>query len=95
LRELTQAAGLTHPNQFRVTHFVRRDAQNDIRLLASLLPQVRPGQLLEVAAGRGDWPHNVFTMYWPRASAHTFAPIDVEGASDVIAIQSALQESAA
>jgi glutamate synthase domain-containing protein 2 len=95
LRELTQAAGLTHPNQFRVTHFVRRDAQNDIRLLASLLPQVRPGQLLEVAAGRGDWPHNVFTMYWSRASAHTFAPIDVEGASDIIAIQSALQESAA
>jgi len=95
LRELTQAAGLTHPNQFRVTHFVRRDAQNDIRLLASLLPQVRPGQLLEVAAGRGAWPHNVFTMYWPRASAHTFAPIDVEGASDVIALQSALQESAA
>jgi glutamate synthase domain-containing protein 2 len=95
LRELTQAAGLTHPNQFRVTHFVRRDAQNDIRLLASLLPQVRPGQILDVAAGHGHWPHNVFTMYWARASAHTFAPIDVEGASDAIAIQSALRESAA
>jgi hypothetical protein len=95
LRELTQAAGLGHPNQFRVSHFVRRDAQNDIRLLATLLPQVRPGQLLEVAEGRGHWPHNVFTLYWPRASAHTFAPIDVDGASGEIDVQGVLRESAA
>jgi glutamate synthase domain-containing protein 2 len=95
LRELTQAAGLTHPNQFRVSHFVRRDAKNDIRLLATLLPQVRPGQLLEVAAGHGQWPHNVFTLYWPRASAHTFAPIDVEGASGELDVQGVLRESAA
>jgi glutamate synthase domain-containing protein 2 len=95
LRELTQAAGLTHPNRFRVTHFVRRDAQNDIRLLASLLPQVRPGQLLDVAAGRGSWPHNVFSIYWPRASAHTFAAVDIEGASGALTIEDALHESAA
>jgi glutamate synthase domain-containing protein 2 len=95
LRELTQAAGLTHPNRFRVTHFVRRDAQNDIRLLASLLPQVRPGQLLDVAAGRGSWPHNVFSIYWPRASAYTFAAVDIEGASGALTIEDALHESAA
>jgi glutamate synthase domain-containing protein 2 len=95
LRELTQAAGLAHPNQFRVTHFVRRDAQNDIRLLASLLPQVRPGQLLDVAAGRGNWPHNVFSIYWPRASARTFAAVDVEGESGAVTIEDALHESAA
>jgi glutamate synthase domain-containing protein 2 len=95
LRELTQAAGLTHPNQFSVTHFVRRDAQNGIRLLASLLPQVRPGQLLEVAAGRGHWPHNVFAMYWPRAGAHTFAAIDVESAPGAVSIEDALHGSVA
>jgi hypothetical protein len=95
LRELTQAAGLAHPNQFRVTHFVRRDAQNDIRLLASLLPQVRPGQLLDVAAGRGNWPHNVFSISWPRASARTFAAVDVEGESGAVTIEDALHESAA
>ncbi len=66
-----------------------------MRLLANLLPQVRPGQLLEVAAGRGPWPHNVFTMYWPRASAHTFAAIDVEGAAGEIDVQGMLRESAA
>jgi len=95
LRELTQAAGLTHPNQFRVTHFVRRDAQNEIKLLASLLPQVRPGELLEVAAGRGNWPHNVFTLYWPRASAETFAALEVNDASGAVDVQGVLHVSAA
>ena len=69
--------------------------QNEIRLLASLLPQVRPGLLLDVAAGRGSWPHNVFSIYWPRASAHTFAAIDVEGASGAVSIEDALHPSAA
>jgi glutamate synthase domain-containing protein 2 len=95
LREITQAAGLTHPNQFRVTHFVRRDAQNEIKLLASLLPQVRPGQLLEVAAGRGHWPHSVFTLYWPRASAQTFAATEVDDASGAVDVQGVLHVSAA
>ena len=50
LRELTQAAGLMHPNEFRATHLVRRVSENEVRLLANVLPQVRPGQLLEAHA---------------------------------------------
>jgi glutamate synthase domain-containing protein 2 len=73
LRELTQAAGLNHPNEFRATHIVRRVSKSDVRLLVNLLPQVRPGQLLEADAGRGDWPHNVYAFYWPRAHAQSFA----------------------
>ncbi|HUO67383.1 MAG TPA: FMN-binding glutamate synthase family protein [Gammaproteobacteria bacterium] len=73
LRELTQAAGLMHPNEFRATHLVRRVSQNDVRLLANLLAAVRPGGLLDAIDGRSDWPHNVYRMYWPLASTQTFA----------------------
>jgi glutamate synthase domain-containing protein 2 len=74
LKELTQAAGLMHPDQFRTTHIVRRVSKSDVRLLANLLPSVRPGELLAAAAGQGDWPHNVYRLYWPLARAEAFAP---------------------
>lgn len=73
LRELTQAAGLMHPNEFRTTHLVRRVAEHEVRLLANLLPQVRPGALLDASAGRAPWPHKVFELYWPVADARSFA----------------------
>jgi glutamate synthase domain-containing protein 2 len=38
LRELTQAAGLTHPNEFKATHLVQRTPHSDVRLLANVLP---------------------------------------------------------
>jgi glutamate synthase domain-containing protein 2 len=74
LRELTQAAGLMHPNEFRATHLVRRVSEHEVRLLASLLPQVRPGELAEASAGRAPWPHRVYELYWPLADAGSFAP---------------------
>ena len=61
LRELAQAAGLHHPNEFRAAHLVRRVADNDVRLLSNVLLQVPPGLLLEAAAGRAKWPHRVFS----------------------------------
>ena len=51
LRELTQAAGLMHPNEFRATHIVRRVANGEVRLLANSLPQVGPGAVLAAAGG--------------------------------------------
>jgi glutamate synthase domain-containing protein 2 len=95
LRELTQAAGLMHPNEFRATHLVRRISQNDVRLLANVVPQVRPGQLLEAVAGRADWPYNVFSLYWPRANARSFAPKDAEAASRTVDVDGILNEFAA
>ncbi|HEY9181652.1 MAG TPA: FMN-binding glutamate synthase family protein, partial [Gammaproteobacteria bacterium] len=94
LKEITQAAGLMHPNEFRTTHLVVRVSQHDVRLLANLLPQVRPGQLLEAEAGQAEWPHKAFTIYWPLANAHSFAPnpVQVSGTADV---QGLLRESAA
>ena len=72
LKELTQAAGLMHPNQFRATHIVRRLSKSDVRLLASLLPIVQPGALRAAIDGEADWPHNVYRLYWPLAAADSF-----------------------
>ena len=75
LKELVQAAGLTHPNQINAFHIVRRAADHEVRLLANVLPFVQPGALLAAARGQGEWPHNVYRHYWPLASAHSFAPV--------------------
>lgn len=74
LQELVQAAGLTHPNQITASHIVRRASDSDVRLLANQLPFVKPGALLAAIEGRGDWPHNVFRLYWPVAQAGSFQP---------------------
>lgn len=68
LKELVQAAGLQHPGAITASHIVRRCSDHQVKLLANLLPFVQPGELL-----RGEMPHNVFRLYWPMASAHSFA----------------------
>jgi glutamate synthase domain-containing protein 2 len=73
LGELTQVAGLQHPSEFRTTHLVRRTSHSEVRLLANLVPSVRPGELLEAATGRAEWPHNVYRLYWACASSRSFA----------------------
>jgi glutamate synthase domain-containing protein 2 len=75
LKELVQAAGLQHPNEINAFHIVRRAADQEVRLLANLLPFVQPGALLAAARGEAEWPHNVYRHYWPQASAHSFAPL--------------------
>lgn len=69
LKELVQAAGLTHPGQITASHIVHRINRHEVRLLATLLPYLKPGQLLA-----GELPGNVFRLYWPIASADSFAP---------------------
>ncbi len=68
LKELVQAAGLAHPRDITASHIVRRMSDHGVKLLANLLPFVQPGSLL-----RGDVPHQVFRIYWPVASAASFA----------------------
>ncbi|MCX2864776.1 FMN-binding glutamate synthase family protein [Paucibacter sp. PLA-PC-4] len=68
LRELVQAAGLHHPSEICAAHIVHRINKHEVRLLANLLPFIKPGSLLT-----GDLPGNVFKIYWPLASAHSFA----------------------
>ena len=81
LQELVQAAGLHHPKQISAAHIVRRLADGEVRLLASLLITVRPGALLAAERGAADWPHAVFSLYWPLARADSFAPVVTDAAT--------------
>ena len=75
LKALVQAAGLTHPNRITPAHIVRRTSDTDVRLLANLMPFVKPGALLAAIAGRAEWPHNVYRLYWDMASSESFQPL--------------------
>ncbi|WP_284337368.1 FMN-binding glutamate synthase family protein [Comamonas sp. NoAH] len=68
LKELVQAAGLHHPGEITAHHIVRRTNDSHVHQLANTVLRVEPGALL----GSLDEQHNVFKMYWNRASAHTF-----------------------
>lgn len=69
LRELVQAAGLQHPSEISARHIVRRVSDQDVKLLANLLPFLKPGALLAAMRGDTDWPHNVYRFYWPMAQS--------------------------
>jgi len=79
LKELVQAAGLQHPCDISAAHIVHRTNTHEVRLLANLLPFIKPGQLLA-----GELPGNVFKLYWPIASAHSFAPQGPLGTVDAV-----------
>jgi glutamate synthase domain-containing protein 2 len=68
LREMTQAAGLEHPSQFRASHIVRRSARG-VTMLEQSLPMVAPGALVAAARGEGPWPSEMYARYWPGACA--------------------------
>ncbi len=69
LKELVQAAGLQHPREITAHHLVRRVSENEVRLLANLLPHTPAGALLTDVAAQ----HAVFTTYWDRSSAERFS----------------------
>jgi len=70
LKELLQAAGLSHPDQLTPHHIVRRIDDAEVRQLSSLMPTVAEGAILNDLARLP----NVFRLYWPIASADSFAP---------------------
>lgn len=69
LQELVQAAGLPDLSAITAHHIVRRVDENDVRVLAVLLPDVAPGALLRGTEGLPD----VFRHYWSRARADRFS----------------------
>ncbi len=72
LQELVQAAGLHHPGEITAHHIVRRVNENDVRLLATLMPEVPAGALLQEPLRD---LHNVYTYYWPQARADRFGMV--------------------
>jgi hypothetical protein len=67
LKELVQAAGLDDPAGITASHIVRRNSEAGVKLLANLLPFVKPGELLA-----GEMPQQVFRTYWAMARATSF-----------------------
>jgi glutamate synthase domain-containing protein 2 len=67
LKELVQAAGLRDPSELTAHHIVRRNSEHAVKLLANLLPFVKPGELLS-----GEVTQQVFRTYWPMAQAASF-----------------------
>ena len=54
---------------------MRRISGSDVKLLANLLPMVKPGELRAAIEGRAEWPHNVYKLYWPLARADSFSAV--------------------
>jgi len=71
LKELVEAAGLAHPVDIDTHHIMRRVNENEVRSLATLLPEIPAGCLLADIANL-DIPR-VFQLYWNVAQAVTFA----------------------
>ncbi len=75
LKELVQAAGLTHPDQITASHIVRRSSDHAVKLLANQLHFLKPGELLAAMAGQAPWPHRVYGLYWPLSRSDSFQPL--------------------
>jgi hypothetical protein len=75
LKELTEAAGLQHPQDITAAHIMRRTSDHEVKTLAHLMPFVAPQALLAAERNEAPWPQEVFATYWPMASAHTFKPV--------------------
>ncbi|MGH1359042.1 MAG: FMN-binding glutamate synthase family protein [Burkholderiaceae bacterium] len=69
LAELVGAAGLGHPSQLMPHHIVMRRSEGKVETLATVYPQLQPGELLDAEA---EPP--VFKRFWSMASAETFEP---------------------
>lgn len=69
LAELTGAAGLAHPGEFRPEHFTRRVSMKEAVGFDDLYPRLAEGELI---AGTND-PR--FREAWARASATSFRPV--------------------
>jgi glutamate synthase domain-containing protein 2 len=73
LKEIVEAAGLTHPIQIDTRHIVRRLNANEVRLLSELLPAIPAGSLLRNEEG-SNLPR-LYQTYWDLAQANSFAPL--------------------
>ncbi|WP_269495048.1 FMN-binding glutamate synthase family protein [Castellaniella sp. S9] len=70
LAELLGAAGLNHPGELRPHHIARRIANDEVRVLSALFPDMEKGALLV-----GQYPNTIFRTVWPMAQAESFEPL--------------------
>ncbi len=81
LAELTGAAGLHHPREFRAEHIMRRISETEVRSFAGIYPALQSHSLLDGTA------NPLYTEFWACADAATFAfkPHAIQGAGRVAA----------
>jgi glutamate synthase domain-containing protein 2 len=81
LAELTGAAGLHHPREFRAEHIMRRISETEVRSFAGIYPMLQPYSLLEESA------NPLYMEFWACSDATTFAfkPHAVQGVGRVAA----------
>ena len=71
LKELLEAAGLTHPSELNRRHIVRRLSASQIKLADQIYPKVESGALL-----RGENVEDVrLSSYWDRVDQSSFQPV--------------------
>ena len=68
LKELVQAAGLKHPGEIGTHHIMRRVSENEVRPLATLVPEIPSGALLRKTEGLPS----AYAVYWNMARADRF-----------------------
>jgi glutamate synthase domain-containing protein 2 len=66
LAELTGAAGLHHPREFRPEHIMRRVSETEVRSFGQIYPTIAPHCLLDGAADP------MYAEFWACADASTF-----------------------
>jgi glutamate synthase domain-containing protein 2 len=81
LKELVQAAGLTHPREIRAEHIQHRSSRQGLGSLAELRLDVAPGAVLAAERGECAWPDAVFARDWPCARADSFSPAPLDADS--------------
>ena len=71
LKELLEAAGLSHPSELNRRHIVRRLSASQIKLADQIYPKVENGALL-----RGESVEDVrLSSYWDRVDQSSFQPV--------------------
>ena len=69
LAELTAAAGLDHPNEFKPMHISRRLSPSEVASFADLYPSLADGELV-AGSGNPRW-----RVPWDMADAHSFRAV--------------------
>ena len=70
LKEMVQAAGLQHPQDITAFHISQRVSDNEVRLLANVMPRVKAGSLLD---DNIEDDHKVYKNYWHKVTADSFS----------------------
>ena len=71
LKELLQAAGVSHPHGLGPEHIIRRTSAFEVRSMAMNYPWLQPGELRH-----GLPEHRVFRRFWPKARPDSFSPVE-------------------